>query len=58
MGKRTIVGAFVHSRWTNMNIRCGIYRHLQTKEKCKDYKNVKILFTRNEFKNGVGNIKI
>lgn len=41
---------FVKSSWTNMNIRCGKYKHLQTVNKCKSYENVRILFTREEFK--------
>jgi hypothetical protein len=41
---------FVKSSWTNMNIRCGKYKHLQTKEKCKSYENIKIICTREEFK--------
>jgi len=51
MGKRTIVGKFVKNTWSNINIRCGKYKHLQTKEKCKNYDKVEIEFTREEFKN-------
>ena len=50
MGKRTPIGAFIHSSWTNMNIRAGKYRHLQTVDKCNTYNNVEILFTRQEYK--------
>ena len=48
--KRTIVGYFLKKAWTNMNIRCGKYKHLQTKSKCKNYENIKIIFSRDEFK--------
>lgn len=34
-----------------MNIRCGKYSHLRTEKKCKNYKNISIEFTREEFKN-------
>ena len=45
-----IINKFVKSTWTNMNIRCGKYTHLQTKSKCKSYNEVKITFTRDEYK--------
>lgn len=48
--KRTAIGKFIHATWTNLNIRCGKYRNLQTKEKCKTYENIKITFSREEFK--------
>lgn len=51
MGKRTPIGYFIHKTWANMNIRCGKYKYLQTKNKCKTYKNINILFTREEYKN-------
>lgn len=41
---------FIKSTWTNLNIRCGKYRHLQTKNKCKSYALINIEFTRNEYK--------
>lgn len=47
------MGKFIHSTWINLNIRAGKYKHLQqgiTINKCKKYNNVKICFTRNEFK--------
>jgi hypothetical protein len=49
---RTVVGAFVHSRWTALNIRCkkGKYTRYRTKNKCKIYENIEIRFTREEFK--------
>jgi len=34
-----------------MNIRCGKYKHLQTANKNKCYKNITIEFTREEYKN-------
>lgn len=40
----------IKSMWTNVNIRCGKYTHLRTENKCKSYKNIKIVFTRQEFK--------
>jgi hypothetical protein len=52
--KRTLIGKFIHTTWTNLNIRSGKYKHLQTgktKNKCQKYHNVKICFTREEFKN-------
>jgi formylmethanofuran dehydrogenase subunit E len=49
--KRSFIGAFVHSKWLAMNIRAGKYRHIQTKEKCKNYINISITFSREEFKN-------
>lgn len=48
--KRTYIGKFIKNSWTNMNIRAGKYKHLQTKNKCKCYKNINIEFTRDEFK--------
>lgn len=50
MGKRSEIGKFIHSSWGNMNIRAGVYRHLQTKKKCDSYKNVNIEFSREEYK--------
>lgn len=40
--KRTPIGKFIHYSWTNLNIRCGKYRHLQTKNKCKVYEKLEI----------------
>jgi len=40
---------FIKNSWTNMNIRAGKYRHLQTAEKCLHYTDVKITFTRAQF---------
>lgn len=51
MKKRKSINKFIKSSWTNMNIRAGKYRHLQTKNKCKIYRNIFIEFTRNEYKN-------
>ena len=53
MEKRTPLGRFIHTTWTNLNIRCsnGKYYHLRTKEKCKSYDDILICFTREEFKN-------
>lgn len=48
--KRTPIGKFIKSSWTNLNIRCGKYKHLQTYDKCKSYKNINIKFTRDEYK--------
>lgn len=42
---------FIKSSWTNMNLRCGKYKHLQTKSKCKSYKNINIEFVRKDFDN-------
>jgi len=50
MGRRTKIGNFIHSSWTNINIRCGKYKHLQNVDKCKSYKSVKIEMTRDEYK--------
>lgn len=50
MGKRTPIGTFIHSSWTNMNIRAGKYRHLQTTDKCKTYTTALISFTREQYK--------
>lgn len=50
MGKRTPIGAFIHSSWTNLNIRAGKHKHLQTINKCKTYNDVLISFTREEYK--------
>lgn len=41
---------FIKSRWNTMNIRCGKYKHLQTKNKCKVYENIIIEFSRDQFK--------
>lgn len=48
--KRTPIGKFIHTSWINMNIRCGKYKHLQTKNKCKVYSNITIEMTRDEYK--------
>lgn len=50
MGRRTPIGAFIHSSWTNMNIRAGKYAHLQTINKCKTYAAALISFTREQYK--------
>ena len=50
MGKRTPIGKFIHSSWTNLNIRAGKYKHLQTQIKCKSYLNIDISITREEYK--------
>ena len=47
------INKYVKNAWTNMNIRAGKYRHLQTKQKCKSYVNIQIEFNRDEFKNWV-----
>ena len=46
---RTPIGAFIHSTWTNMNVRTGKYKHLRTEEKCKTY-NYDIAFTQSEWR--------
>lgn len=51
MGKRSEIGKFIHSTWISMNIRAGIYRHLQTKHKCTSYKDITIEFSREDYKN-------
>lgn len=48
--KRTPIGKFIHQAWTNMNLRCGKYRHLGTAYKNKSYANIAISLTREEFK--------
>lgn len=50
MKGRTPIGRFIHSSWTNLNIRCGKYKYLQTKIKCRTYENIIIEFTREEYK--------
>lgn len=47
---RTVIGKFIHSTWTGLNMRCGKYKHHQTESKCRNYKNISIEFTRDEFK--------
>jgi len=51
MGRRTKIGNFIHSSWTNINIRCGKYKESQTPNKCQSYKDIKIKMTRDEYKN-------
>lgn len=46
--KRTPIGRFIHNKWTGMKTRCGYYK--PTKSKCITYSNIKIEFTREEFK--------
>jgi len=48
--KKTTIGSFIHSRWTYINQRAcnGLYYKNNNKNKC--YLNIKILFTRLEFK--------
>lgn len=41
---------FMKSSWTNINIRCGKYKHLQTISKCKSYEGLEVLFSRKEYK--------
>lgn len=41
---------FFKLSWTNMNIRAGKYRHLQTINKCITYQNINVKIERNEFK--------
>lgn len=48
--KRTPIGKFIHTTWTNMNIRCGKYRKHRTVSKCLSYENIQIEFSREEFK--------
>lgn len=48
---RSKLGAFIHSSWTNLNIRAGKYKHLQTKSKCQTYANICLEFTLSEYKN-------
>lgn len=55
--KRTPIGKFIKYSWTNLNIRAGKYKHLQTKNKCKVYENISIEFTREEYKNWCYNNK-
>lgn len=52
MGKRTPIGAFVHSSWTNLNIRAanGLYKHHQTVDKNRCYDNVFIEFSREKYR--------
>lgn len=51
MGKtRTPLGKFVHTKWVAMKIRCGHYPKCMNLQKSKYYINVKIEFTREEFK--------
>lgn len=45
-----ILNRIIKSMWTSVNIRCGKYSHLRTESKCKSYKNINIIFTREEFK--------
>lgn len=45
-----ILNKIIKSMWTNMNIRCGKYKHLRTESKCKSYDNISITFSREEFK--------
>jgi len=51
MGKRSPIGKIIHSKWININTRAinGKYRISCNKNNC--YNNVKITFTREEFKN-------
>lgn len=51
MNRRSRIGKFIHTSWVNMNIRAGLYRHLQTSDKCKSYKNINIEFSREDYKN-------
>jgi len=52
MGKRTRLGSFIHTTWTNLNVRCGNgkYHSKRTREKCLTYESILIQFTRDEFK--------
>ena len=51
------VSKFYNNAWSNMNIRCGKYTHLQTKDKCKSYVDTKILFNQEDFKKWCWNQK-
>lgn len=48
--ERTPINKFVKTSWTNLNIRCGKYKHLQTVNKCKVYQDKTVEFTREEYK--------
>jgi hypothetical protein len=48
--ERSFILKFIKKTWTSMNIRCGKYKHLQTKNKCLAYKDIKILFSREEYR--------
>lgn len=48
--KRTPIGKFIHSSWISINMRAGKYRHLQTVSKCESYKDVYVIFSRQEYK--------
>ena len=52
--KRTKIGAFVRTTWTNLNVRCrnSLYRYLAG-NKSKTYADVSIFITRDEFKKWV-----
>jgi hypothetical protein len=49
--RRTAIGRFIHTSWSNMNTRCGKYKHLRTVDKCRYYENISIEFTSKEYKN-------
>lgn len=52
MGRRTAIGAIIHSTWGNLNIRCsnGKYNHLGNAKKNKSYENTLLLMTREQYK--------
>lgn len=48
MAGRTPIGKFIHTTWTNINTRCGLYKRDTPKNKC--YIGISIEFSRKEFK--------
>lgn len=50
MEKRTKEAKFIKNSWTNMNLRCGKYKHFGNKAKNRCYENISIEFSRDEYK--------
>jgi hypothetical protein len=48
--KRTVVGNFIHSVWTSLNLRCANGKYRQLTKKNTSYEKVNIEFSRIEFK--------
>lgn len=48
--ERKRINKFIKSSWTNINIRCGIYKRPKLNNKNKCYENITIEFNRKDFK--------
>jgi hypothetical protein len=48
---RTVVGKFIHTTWTNLNIRCSNGKYYKPRKKNECYRSIELRLTRDQFKN-------